>query len=99
MPNNYYFIDGSVSAGQSTLLAISNESSTFGIGATSSIDAGIITATSLKVGTEVAIQSGIVTATNGFISIGNTTPIQISLVGNKLTFSAVGIGSTTFTLS
>ena len=43
--------------------------------------------------------SGIITATGGFISVGNTTPITISLLGNKLTFTAVGIGSTTFTLS
>ncbi len=43
--------------------------------------------------------SGVVTATGGFISVGNTTPIQISLVGNQLTFTAVGIGSTTFTLA
>ncbi len=43
--------------------------------------------------------SGSVTATSGFISVGNTTPIQISLVGNQITFSAVGIGSTTFTIS
>ena len=43
--------------------------------------------------------SGIVTATNGFISVGNTTPIQISLVGNQLTFTAVGIGSTTLILA
>jgi hypothetical protein len=42
--------------------------------------------------------SGIVTATGGFISVGNTTPIQISLDGNQLTFIAVGIGSTTLTL-
>ncbi len=35
---------------------------------------------------------------NGFISIANTTPIQISLVGNKVTFTASGIGSTSFTL-
>jgi hypothetical protein len=42
--------------------------------------------------------TGIVTATNGFISVGNTTPITISLVGNLLTFTAVGIGSTTLTL-
>lgn len=45
-----------------------------------------------------SVTAGIVTATAGFISVGNTTPIQISLVGNKLTFAAVGIGSTTFTL-
>lgn len=43
--------------------------------------------------------SGVVTATGGFISVGNTTPIQISLVGNQLTFTAVGIGSTTLTLA
>jgi hypothetical protein len=42
--------------------------------------------------------TGIVTATNGFISIANTTPIQITLVGNILTFTAVGIGSTSLTL-
>ena len=42
---------------------------------------------------------GTILATDGFISIGNTTPIQISLVGNQLTFTAVGIGSTTLTLS
>jgi hypothetical protein len=42
--------------------------------------------------------SEIVTATEGFISIGNTTPIQIILNGNELTFTAVGIGSTTLTL-
>jgi hypothetical protein len=43
------------------------------------------------------ITVGIVTAT-GFISAANTTPISITLDGNQLTFSAVGIGSTTFTL-
>ncbi len=43
------------------------------------------------------ITVGIVTAT-GFISAANTTPISITLSGNQLTFSAVGIGSTTFTL-
>lgn len=81
MAKNYYFIDGTVSAGQSTLTAISNESSSFGIGATTDIDAGVVT------------------AVNGFISVGNTTPITITLVGNSLTLSAVGIGSTTLTLA
>lgn len=42
---------------------------------------------------------GVVTALSGFISVGNTTPVQITLAGNQLTFTAVGIGSTTFTLS
>jgi len=41
---------------------------------------------------------GDVLAPNGFVSTANTTPIQIQLVGNLLTFKAVGIGSTTFTL-
>jgi hypothetical protein len=47
--------------------------------------------------TEKLTVSGTVLA-DGFISVGNTTPIQISLVGNKLTFTASGIGSTTLTL-
>jgi parallel beta-helix repeat protein len=42
---------------------------------------------------------GAVLATGGFISVGSTTPIKLNLVGNKLTFTATGIGSTTFTLS
>jgi hypothetical protein len=42
--------------------------------------------------------SGIVTATGGFVSTANTTPITIGLIGNLLTFNAVGIGSTTFIL-
>jgi len=45
------------------------------------------------------VVSGIVTASTGFISIGNTTPIQITLSGKVLSFTAVGIGSTFFTLS
>ena len=45
-----------------------------------------------------SVTAGIITATDGFISVGNTTPIQISLVGDQLTFTAVGIGSTTLTL-
>lgn len=42
--------------------------------------------------------TGIVTATGGFVSVANTTAILIELVGNQLTFNAVGIGSTTLTL-
>jgi hypothetical protein len=44
------------------------------------------------------IEVGIITATGGFVSIAGTTPITIQLVGNQLTFNAVGIGSTTLTL-
>jgi hypothetical protein len=74
-----------------------------------STNAGIHTLSNVGIGTTNptskltvsgnALVSGIVTATQGFISVGNTTPIQISLIGNELTFTAVGIGSTTLTLS
>lgn len=62
------------------------------------------TDTQLFVGGETVLSgdvvvSGIVTAQNGFTSGINTTPIQITLDGNQLTFTAAGIGSTTFTLS
>lgn len=42
--------------------------------------------------------SGIITATQGFISVANTTPVTISVDGNNLIFSVVGIGSTTLIL-
>lgn len=60
---------------------------------------GIATVTVLKVGTGVTISAGVVTSFNGFISIANTTPIRISLSGNRVVFSAVGIGSTSFVLA
>ena len=44
------------------------------------------------------ITVGIVTSIGGFVSIAGTTPVTIQLVGNQLTFNAVGIGSTTLTL-
>jgi hypothetical protein len=53
----------------------------------------------LRVGTAVSIASGIVTAFNGFISVANTTPVRISLSGNRVVFNAVGIGSTSFALA
>jgi len=59
-------------------------------GTASNVIGGIASVTS--------VTAGIVTATSGFVSIANTTPVRIELVGNQLTFSAVGIGSTTFTL-
>lgn len=99
MAKNYYFIDDSVSAGSSTMTAIQNESAGFGIGATSDISAGIVTATTLKVGTGITVSNGIITAVTGFISVGNTTPIRIAVSGNILSFTAVGIGSTFFRLS
>jgi len=99
MTQNYYYIDSSVSAGQTTLTAIANESATFGIGATTDVTAGIVSSTTLKVGTGITATAGIITALNGFISQGNATPIKITLSGNVLSFTAVGIGSTYFTLA
>ena len=64
---------------------------------------GILTAPNINVSTSIGSSSikvvGIITATDGFISVANTTPIQITLLGNLLTFTAAGIGSTTLTLS
>jgi len=59
--------------------------------------AGISTNVIGGIASVTSITTGIITATDGFISDG-TTPIQISLVGDQLTFIAVGIGSTTLTL-
>jgi hypothetical protein len=59
---------------------------------------GVSTFTSIDVENDVNVV-GVISASGGFISVGNTTPIQISLVGNELTFTAVGIGSTTLILS
>jgi hypothetical protein len=108
MSKHFYFIDGNVAAGQSTLDAITNESATFGIGATSILEPNeLVVGTALSVGVGVSVSSGIVTSTGGFISgistdglLGvSTTPIQITLSGNILSFTAVGIGSTFFTLA
>jgi len=46
-----------------------------------------------------AIFSGVTTSTNGFISAASTSACQITFVGNQLTFTVSGIGSTTLTLS
>jgi hypothetical protein len=46
------------------------------------------------------ISVGVITATDGFTSdIGATNPVQITVSGNVLTFTVVGIGSTSLTLS
>jgi hypothetical protein len=45
------------------------------------------------------VVSGIVTSFGGFTSGINTTPVQITLEGNQLIFTAAGIGSTSFILS
>ena len=77
-----------------------------GIGGTALVDRNLQVHGSLGVGVGVTVQGGIVTAINGFTSGVNTstqlgvstTPIHITLEGNVLSFHAVGIGSTTFTL-
>ena len=57
----------------------------------------ITTITSLS--TQNLNVSGVATAFGGFISVANTTPITISLSGNRVMLSAVGIGSTSFILA
>ena len=60
---------------------------------------GVVTTTKLNVGTGVTVNSGIVTALGGFISVGNTTPVQISVEFGQLVFTVAGIGSTSFVLA
>ena len=106
MAKRFYFIDDSVTAGQNTVAAIENESGTFGIGGTALADRDLQVHGALGVGVGVTVQGGIVTSINGYTSGVNTstqlgvstTPIQITLEGNVLSFHAVGIGSTNFTL-
>ena len=59
---------------------------------------GTITADFLTSNNGINCSAGSVFAPDGFVSTASTTSIQIQLVGNLLTFEAVGIGSTTFTL-
>lgn len=106
------YIDDSISAGSSTISGISTRGNEYGVGITSNFQVsgittlGVTSVSSLYSGittlgvTSVSslYSSGIVTAVGGFISVGNTTPIKISLSGNKLIFTASGIGSTSFTL-
>jgi hypothetical protein len=80
------YLDASTQAGQETILGIQQNGSEFGVGVSTDVVCNNISA-------------GIVTSTGGFVSIANTTPIQIILNGNQLTFNAVGIGSTTFVLA
>ena len=96
MAKNYYYIDGNVSAGQSTLLAIENESASFGIGATTDLETEQLTVTTLKVGTAVTINSGIVTANS--INSDSVSADLISISGLTTTFisgiTTVGLGTT-----
>ena len=77
-----------------------------GIGGTALADRNLQVHGSLGVGVGVTVQGGIVTSINGYTSGVNTstqlgvstTPIQITLEGNVLSFHAVGIGSTNFVL-
>ena len=48
---------------------------------------------------DTIVNSGVTTSTNGFISAASTSACQITFVGNQLTFTVSGIGSTTLTLS
>jgi hypothetical protein len=85
-------------------LIFNNTSNEFqGYNGTSWVNLGITTASvssdSIRVGTGVTINSGIITATGGFTSgAGVTNPVKITVVGNVLTFTVTGVGSTSLTL-
>ena len=88
------FIDDSVGLGQTTVSDIQSNGDTYGVGISSDID-----------DVRNFNSTGIVTSSGGFVSgistnqLGvSTTPIHITLEGNILSFTAVGIGSTHFTL-
>lgn len=88
------FIDDSVGLGQTTVSDIQSSGDTYGVGISSDID-----------DVRNFNSTGIVTSSGGFVSgistnqLGvSTTPIHITLEGNILSFTAVGIGSTHFTL-
>lgn len=98
MSKNYYFIDDAVSAGQSTLVAISSESSRFGIGATTDIQAGAITSQSLSISgistlgittTQSLVVSGVTTSQSLVVS-GVTTSQSLVVSG----ITTIGLGST-----
>jgi hypothetical protein len=58
---------------------------------------GVTTTTSLSA-TQISV-SGVTTSQNGFTSgIGVTNPVKITVSGNILTFTVVGVGSTSLTL-
>jgi len=82
------YVASSGIASYSDIAGISSYSNISGI--STDVIGGIASVTS--------VTAGIITASDGFISVGNTTPIQISLIGDQLTLTAVGIGSTTLTL-
>ena len=100
--NNDLYVANNVGIGTTipayNLHVTSGNGSGVGISTLGNINAtGIITATTLKVGTGVTVQSGIVTATNGFSS-GIGTAVKITTVGNQLIFTVAGVGSTSLTL-
>lgn len=90
---------GDWALGISSLPVTINRSVGVGIGTTNPTSTLDITG-DFKVGTGITINSGIITATGGFISgVGQTSAVQIEFIGNQLTFTVSGIGSTTLTLS
>jgi hypothetical protein len=94
------FVGAAVTAtgsGVGVTVYLSNYITSSGI-ATYANTAGVSTNVIGGIASVTSITAGIVTATSGFVSIANTTPVRIELIGNQLTFNAVGIGSTTFTL-
>ena len=80
------------------------ESGSSGVHTTSNVGIGTTTVSNTLTvagvtSTSEAYVAGVCTATSGFISAASTTAVQITLSGNRLIFTGVGIGSTSFILS
>lgn len=92
--NQSPFIDGSLqyNANTGTLSANVFDGNLSGTADIANISVGV--STNIDINT-----TGIITANNGFISVGNTTPVTINVIGNLLIFNVVGIGSTSLILS
>lgn len=98
--NSINFVGAAItttSAGFGVTVSLSDYVSSSGVSTYADV-AGISTDVIGGIASVTSVTAGIITATSGFISVGNTTPIQISLVGTQLIFTAAGIGSTSFTL-
>jgi len=74
-----------------------------GVGISTNQSTGEVTITGVaqtsNIISDTIVNSGVTTSTNGFISAASTSACQITFVGNQLTFTVAGIGSTTLTLS
>lgn len=80
----------------SNTTGVSTVNSLFATSAQSSTNVTVTGFTTIGRGGVNAV--GVVTSVGGFISVGNTSAVKISLIANEITFTVPGIGSTTLIL-